>query len=112
MGLLLALVIGLIVLIATQYFLTDIGVGVSIFIAGFVAGLLADGILKGLLAGLVLSVVGILITVYFFGGIPGFGTNFSDIFAALITLAGMILVGLAAIASFAGAALKRYKFSK
>ena len=109
MSLLSALAIGLISFIAIQYFIPDISIAVSVFIAGFIAGLLAGGIIKGLFVGLVISVVGIVVVVYFFGGIPGFGTDIMEIIAAV---AGVLLVGLAAIASIAGAALKRYKFSK
>jgi hypothetical protein len=113
MGLITALIVGFIVFILVQYLAPGLSIWISIFIAGFVAGLLVEGLLKGLLSGLVIAAIGVLIAMYFFGGIPGLGEiNINNIIGnlpAMLSAAGVII---SSIAGLIGGTVRRYRTKK
>lgn len=111
MGLISAIIVGFIVFVLVQYFVPGISTLVAVFIAGFIAGMLAEGLLKGLFVGFVISVIGILIVMFFSGGLTG-ATNSNDIIGSLLGLIGIGSIALASIAGLVGGALRRYKFGK
>jgi hypothetical protein len=84
---------------------------VAVLIAGFIAGMLVEGLLKGLFVGLVISVIGILIVMFFFGGLPGV-TNTNDITGSLLGGIGIATIVISSIAGLAGGYLRRYKIGK
>jgi hypothetical protein len=113
MGLISAIIVGFVVFILIQYFAPGLSTLVAVLIAGFIAGMLVEGLLKGLFVGLVISVIGILIVMFFFGGLPGYnGTTTGDIIGSLLGALGIGIIVLSSIAGLAGGALRRSKAGK
>jgi len=111
MGLISAIIVGFVVFILIQYFAPGLSTLVAVLIAGFIAGMLVEGLLKGLFVGLVISVIGILIAMFFFGGLPGV-TNTGDTIGSLLGALGIGTIVLSSIAGLVGGALRRYKIGK
>jgi len=111
MGLISAIIAGFVVFILIQYFAPGLSTLVAVLIAGFIAGMLVEGLLKGLFVGLVISVIGILIAMFFFGGLPGV-TNTNDIIGGLLGGIGIATIVISSIAGLAGGYLRRYRIGK